>query len=121
VSLNFPSSRLLGLTLAASAFVTGLVQAETLSVVDFGGAYEEAAKHAYFNPFTEKTRHDFTFESYDGGIAKLQAMVQAKNTTWDLIDLETNDAIRACDEGLLQKFDASRLGDTRDFLPGSIL
>lgn len=121
MSLRFLSSRLPGLTLAASAFLTGLAHAETLSVVTFGGAYEDAAKHAYFTPFTEKTKNDFTFESYDGGIAKLQAMVQAKNTTWDLIDLETNDAITACDEGLLQKFDVSTIGDTKDFLPGSIL
>jgi putative spermidine/putrescine transport system substrate-binding protein len=105
---------------ATGAILSGMAQAETLSVVTFGGAYESAAKQAYFAPFTEKTKNDFTFESYDGGIAKLQAMVQAKNTTWDVMDLETNDAITACDEGLLQKFDASTIGDTKDFLPGSI-
>jgi putative spermidine/putrescine transport system substrate-binding protein len=120
MSLRFPFSLMFGLILATSAFLTGIAQAETLSVVTFGGAYESAAKQAYFVPFTEKTKIDFTYESYDGGIAKLQAMVQAKNTSWDLIDLETNDAITACDEGLLQKFDARAIGDTKDFLPGSI-
>jgi putative spermidine/putrescine transport system substrate-binding protein len=94
--------------------------AETLSVVTFGGAYENAAKKAYFEPFTAKTGVQFSTESYDGGLAKLQAMEQAKNTTWDLIDLETNDAITACDEGLLKKFDRKSLGNTSDFLPGSI-
>ncbi len=63
---------------------------------------------------------NFSTESYDGGLAKLSAMEQAKNTTWDLIDLETNDAITACDEGLLQKFDKKSLGKTSDFIPGSI-
>ena len=121
MSPRVPSIRLLGLALAASALFTGAARAETLSVVTFGGAYEAAAKQAYFGPYTAKSNNDFTFESYDGGIAKLQAMVQAKNTTWDLMDLETNDAIRACDEGLLQKFDAATIGDTKDFLPGSIL
>ncbi len=121
MSPRFPSIRLLGIALAASALLPGLARAETLSVVTFGGAYENAAKQAYFSPYTEKSKNDFTFESYDGGIAKLQAMVQAKNTTWDLMDLETNDAIRACDEGLLQKFDAATIGDNKDFLPGSIL
>src|ERR1700710_2837088 len=93
--------------------------AETLSVVTFGGAYENAAKKAYFEPFTAKTGVNFTTESYDGGLAKLSAMEQAKNTTWDLIDLETNDAITACDEGLLKKFDRKSIGNTSDFLPGS--
>src|SRR5215469_5592772 len=94
--------------------------ADTISVVTFGGAYEAAAKKAWFEPFTAKTGTQFATESYDGGLAKLQAMEQAKNPTWDLIDLETNDAINACDEGLLAKFDRKALGNTSDFLPGSI-
>jgi len=107
--------------LAVLAFATVTVQAaETLSVVTFGGAYEAAAKKAYFEPFTQVTGIGFSTESYDGGLAKLSAMEQAKNTTWDLIDLETNDAITACDEGLLQKIDKKSLGKTSDFIPGSI-
>ncbi|MDR3097225.1 MAG: ABC transporter substrate-binding protein [Paraburkholderia sp.] len=94
--------------------------AETLNVVTFGGAYEAAAKKAYFEPFTQATGDTFSLESYDGGLAKLSAMEQAKNTTWDLIDLESNDAITACDEGLLKKFDKKSLGNTSDFIPGSI-
>ncbi|GAB5095555.1 ABC transporter substrate-binding protein [Caballeronia sp. LP006] len=108
--------------LALCAFSSITVQAaETLSVVTFGGAYEAAAKKAYFEPFTQATGVGFSTESYDGGLAKLSAMEQAKNTTWDLIDLETNDAITACDEGLLMKFDKKTLGKTSDFIPGSIL
>ncbi|SEB17245.1 ABC transporter substrate-binding protein [Paraburkholderia sartisoli] len=107
--------------LAAAAFTTVTTQAaETLSVVTFGGAYEAAARKAYFEPFTQATGIGFSTESYDGGLAKLSAMEQAKNTTWDLIDLETNDAITACDEGLLQKFDRKSIGKTSDFIPGSI-
>ena len=107
--------------LAVLAFANVPVQAaETLSVVTFGGAYEAAAKKAYFEPFTQATGVGFSIESYDGGLAKLSAMEQAKNTTWDLIDLETNDAITACDEGLLKKFDKKSLGETSDFIPGSI-
>ncbi len=107
--------------LAVLAFASVAVEAaETLSVVTFGGAYEAAAKKAYFEPFTQATGVNFSTESYDGGLAKLSAMEQAKNTTWDLIDLETNDAITACDEGLLMKFDKKSLGKTSDFIPGSI-
>ena len=107
------------LALLAFAAITAQA-AETLSVVTFGGAYEAAAKKAYFEPFTQATNIGFSTESYDGGLAKLSAMEQAQNTTWDLIDLETNDAITACDEGLLKKFDRKTLGKTSDFIPGSI-
>ncbi|WP_207002183.1 ABC transporter substrate-binding protein [Trinickia mobilis] len=103
------------------SFLSSTVHAaDTLSVVTFGGAYEVAANKAWFEPFTAKTGVGFSTESYDGGLAKLSAMEQAKNPTWDLIDLETNDAITACDDGLLQKFDRKQLGNTSDFLPGSI-
>jgi putative spermidine/putrescine transport system substrate-binding protein len=107
--------------LAVVAFSAATAHAaETLNVVTFGGAYEAAAKKAYFDPFTQSTGVNFSLESYDGGLAKLSAMEQAKNTTWDLIDLESNDAITACDEGLLKKIDKKSLGNTSDFIPGSI-
>src|SRR5258706_2807549 len=122
---DMPTTRLAAsLAVAAlavfSAFSAASQAAETLSVVTFGGAYAAAAKNAYFEPFTAQTGIGFSSESYDGGLAKLSAMEQAKNTTWDLIDLETNDAITACDEGLLKKFDRKTLGKTSDFIPGSI-
>ncbi|WP_244818419.1 ABC transporter substrate-binding protein [Caballeronia sp. Lep1P3] len=106
---------------AASTFGAATAHAaETLNVVTFGGAFEAAAKKAWFDPFTQATGVTFSTESYDGGLAKLSAMEQAKNTTWDLIDLESNDAITGCDEGLLKKFDKASLGKTSDFIPGSI-
>lgn len=68
--------------LAVFAFATISTQAaETLSVVTFGGAFEAAAKKAWFEPFTQATGVNFSTESYDGGLAKLSAMEQAKNTT----------------------------------------
>ncbi len=36
------------------------------------------------------------------------------------MDLESNDAITACDEGLLRKFDRKSIGDTSQFMPGTI-
>ena len=112
---------------AGAAFAAGLClagagaqAAETISVVTFGGAYETAAKKAWMEPFTKESGVGFALEAYDGGLAKLSAMVEAKNTTWDLIDLESNDAIAGCDEGLLQKLDMATLGDLNDFIPGAV-
>jgi putative spermidine/putrescine transport system substrate-binding protein len=105
----------------ASLASTAAHAVDTISVVTFGGAYEAAAKQAWFEPFTAKTGIGFATESYDGGLAKLSAMEQAKNPTWDLIDMESNDAITGCDEGLLRKIDRKSLGDTSQFIPGSIM
>lgn len=106
--------------LAAMLAAAPLQAATKLSVVTFGGAYESAVQAAYFKPYTQATGVGFSLEAYDGGLAKLAAMVQANNTTWDVIDLESNDAIAGCDEGLLTKIDKASLGDTSDFIPGSI-
>jgi len=94
---------------------------DSLSVVSYGGAFENAMIQAWLDPYTKETGTTFAREQYDGGLAKLRAMVESGNTTWDLIDLESNDAITGCDEGLLQKLDTKILGDTADFLDGAIL
>ncbi|QJP15761.1 ABC transporter substrate-binding protein [Starkeya sp. ORNL1] len=104
----------LALSLPASA-------ADSLTVVTFGGAFENAVTKAYFEPFTAKTGISIVKEQYDGGLAKLRGMVEAGNTTWDVIDLESNDAIAGCDEGLLQKLDPKLLGDLSDYIPGAVL
>jgi putative spermidine/putrescine transport system substrate-binding protein len=111
--------------LATSCALAGLfslapAHAAKLTAVTFGGAYEAAVQQAYFTPFSKENGTEFHFEAYDGGLAKLAAMVQANNTTWDIIDIESNDAIAACDEGLLMKLDPALLGDTSDFIPGSV-
>ena len=119
--IKLKANRLAGTCVLAAMLAAGPLQAATnLSVVTFGGAYESAVQAAYFKPFTQATGVGFNLEAYDGGLAKLAAMVQANNTTWDLIDLESNDAIAGCDEGLLTKIDKASLGDTSDFIPGSI-
>ncbi len=65
---------------AANLFPAAAQAAETISVVTFGGAYEAAARKAYFEPFTAATGIGFSTESYDGGLAKLSAMEEAQKS-----------------------------------------
>ncbi len=44
-------------------------------------------------------------ESSAEAVAKLRAMNEAGNITWDLVDVEAADAIRLCDEGLAMEID----------------
>lgn len=118
--MHKPIVKLLAGTCALAGFALAPAHATTLSAVTFGGAYEAAVQQAYFTPYSQATGVKFHFEAYDGGLAKLAAMVQANNTTWDVIDLESNDAIAGCDEGLLTKLDPQLFGDTSDFIDGSI-
>lgn len=111
---------------AALALSAGLLSAaaradETITIPNFGGAFEAAADKAWFQPFTAATGIKIAKEEYDGGLAKLRAMVEAKDTIWDVIDLESDDAILGCDEGLLQKLGPNVVHDPADFIPGAVM
>ncbi|WP_426415020.1 ABC transporter substrate-binding protein [Aestuariirhabdus sp. LZHN29] len=111
----------------AVAAASSVVSAADLTVVSWGGAYTESQVEAYHKPFTAETGTKIISENYSGGIAEIKAQVEAGNVTWDVIDLEKADVIRACDEGLLVEIDPADLpkGDngamaTDDFVDGGL-
>jgi len=89
---------------------TGLSRAQAqattnLTVVGFGGALQEAFRTALWQPYAAKEGIKLTEESYEGGIARLKAMVTSNATTWDVVQMDENEMILAGDEGLLERFD----------------
>ena len=107
-------------TIAAAgvlAFGVGTAQAETLTIVSWGGAYTQSQIKAYHVPYTEKTGIKINSEDYNGGLAEVQAQVEANNVTWDLVDVELSDAIKGCDEGILERIDKSILPPAPDGTP----
>ena len=73
-----------------------------LTVVSFGGSYALASQKAYHEPFTAKTGIEVRLEDYNGGLAQIRAQVETGNVHWDIVDLNVADAVRGCDEGLLE-------------------
>ena len=88
-----------------------------LTVVSWGGAYTKSQVEAYHKPYTKKYGTKILSENYSGGLSQIKAQVEAKNVKWDLVDLEMSDAIRGCDEGLLETVDASILPNGDDGTP----
>ena len=122
-------SKLLASSAIGAAIALGSVAAHAndLTVVSWGGAYTKSQVEAYHKPFTAKTGKNILSEDYNGGIAEIKAQVEAGNVTWDIVDVELSDAIRACDEGLLETIDHSTLPAgadgtpaTEDFLEGTL-
>jgi putative spermidine/putrescine transport system substrate-binding protein len=112
------SSALLGAGFAANAQVT---------VMSWGGAYGEAQTNAHLKPFTEKTGIATVMVDSDNPATPIKAMVEANNVTIDVASLEYADAIRLCDEGLLEPIDIAALPAgadgvpaADDFLPGAV-
>jgi putative spermidine/putrescine transport system substrate-binding protein len=90
-----------------------------ITVVNFGGANANAQKKAYYDPF-EKTGTKVVPVEYNGEQAKIKAMVETKKVTWDVVEVESPDVARGCDEGLFEKLDYSKIGNKADFNPAAV-
>ena len=93
--------------------------AQQITVVNFGGANANAQKKAYYEPF-EKTGTKVVPVEYNGEQAKIKAMVETKKVSWDVVEVESPDVARGCDEGLFEKLDYSKLGGKADLLPAAV-
>ena len=109
---------ILAATLVAAISLPALAQ-QQISVVNFGGANANAQKKAYYEPF-DKTGIKVVSVEYNGEQAKIKAMVEAKKVTWDVVEVESPDVARGCDEGLFEKLDYSKIGNKADFNPAAV-
>ena len=94
---------------------------DQLTVVSWGGAYQESQREAFMKPFQKDTGTKITEEEYNGEIAKIRAMVQSNSVTWDVIDIDTQTALAACSEGILETIDWKKLSlDRSKFIGGDL-
>lgn len=114
------TTRLLLALGAALALAGTAAQARDLSVVSWGGAYQDAQKEVYFKPFMEKTKIKMVDESWDGGIGVLRAKMQGGANNWDVVQVESEELALGCEEGLFEKIDWAKLGGKGKFLEDAV-
>lgn len=107
---------ILSTALSSLAFAAA---AQEVNVVSWGGAYTVSQIEAYQKPFTEKTGIKVNSIDADNPATPLKAQVEAGNVSIDLADVELSDAIRLCDEGLLELIDPATLPDAPDGTPAA--
>ena len=107
------------IAVAAAVALPVLAQSQ-LTVVNFGGANGAAQKAAYFEPFEKSGTAKIVAVEYNGEQAKIKAMVETKNVNWDVVEVESPDVNRGCDEGLFEKLDWSKIGNKADFQPAAV-
>ena len=98
------------LATTALTMVSGVANAEDMAkemtIVSWGGAYTDSQMNAYHKPYMEKTGVNIiSDDSSAEAVAKLRAMNEANNITWDVVDVVASDAMRLCDEGLAMEID----------------
>ena len=104
------------LTLACTAALVALPvaaqdMADSMTIVSWGGAYQESQVKAYSDPYQEMHPEVQVIwdESSNEAVAKLRAQFEADNVTWDLVDVEGPDSQRLCDEGLAMEVDLDEI------------
>lgn len=106
--------------IAAGLGLAGAVHAADLTVISFGGTNQKAQVKAYYEPFMRTTGIKIIPGEYNGEQAKVKAMVEAGNVSWDVVELESPEMARGCEEGLYEKLDYSKIGNKKDFLPAAV-
>ena len=89
------------LVLAASA---ASAVAQEITVVSFGGAYQEGQSKALFQPGAKALGINLKEETYTG-IADLRLKMKAGANNWDIVTSGSGSAARAGAEGILEKLD----------------
>lgn len=118
-SMGLAGLLMAGVAAAALSIAKPAAAAEQLTIVSWGGAYQESQREAFMKPFAKDTGAQITEEEYNGEIAKIRAMVEANAVTWDVVDVDTQTALAACAEGILETIDWKKLGLDRSKFIGA--
>jgi putative spermidine/putrescine transport system substrate-binding protein len=95
-------------------------QARDLTVVSWGGNYQDAQRKIYFEPFAKKLGKPVLEESWDGGIGVIAAKVKAGVPNWDVVQVEAEELALGCADGFYEKLDWSKVGGKDKFLPAAV-
>jgi putative spermidine/putrescine transport system substrate-binding protein len=108
--------RKLGLVSAIvlAAFAAPSHADDSITVVSWGGAYQDSVRKAFFEPFMKEGQGKVVEEEFNGEIAKIRAMVESNNVTWDIVENDSMTTLAACAEGIVEKIDWDKLGLKRE-------
>ncbi|WP_411957871.1 ABC transporter substrate-binding protein [Paracoccus homiensis] len=110
----------------AMSLIAGPALAD-VNLLSWGGAYGNSHLEAYAKPFEAETGTKVVMADADNPATPIKAMVEAGNVSADVASVEYADAVRLCDEGLLELIDPAILAPTadgvaaeEDFIDGAI-
>jgi putative spermidine/putrescine transport system substrate-binding protein len=105
------------LTTALVSF--GFAASADVTVMSWGGAYGAAQNEAHVKPWSAATGNAAIMVDSENPAPAIKAMVEAGNVTVDVASVEYADAIRLCDEGVLEPIDVATLPAGADGTPAA--
>ncbi len=108
--------------LASTVLMAGSLhaQARDLTVVSWGGNFQDAQRKIFFEPFAKELGKPVLDESWDGGYGVLQAKVKAGVPNWDVVEVESEELALGCADGIYEKIDWQKLGGKEAYLPAAV-
>ncbi|GHG85659.1 ABC transporter substrate-binding protein [Pseudodonghicola xiamenensis] len=103
---------------AVSLGLPGAAVARDLTIVGFGGGYQDSARETLFKGFAEATGIAVLDDVYNGEMAKIYGMVETGNVSWDVIMVEAPELVRGCEDGVFARIDYDVI-DKSKFIAGS--
>lgn len=95
-------------------------QQRDLTIVSWGGAYQEAQREVYFRPWMAARNQRLLEETWDGGVGMLRARIQSGANTWDVVQVESEELLIGCEEGLFEPLDWSAIGGRDHYIPQAV-
>lgn len=103
--------------LAVSLLAAGPAAAQSITVVDFGGAWQESLKKAVWDPAFQKLGFTLKQDSLQT-IADVRLQVQSGKPAWDVVGLPHGECVAAEKENLFEPIDFSQVPNAKDMEPG---
>ena len=111
----------MALTLSAVfAMLVGVAEARDFTIVSWGGAGQERRSEYFFKPFAAARNIDLLEDVYLGGWGVFQAMKDTGQVPWDVVQVESSELLRGCEEGVFAPLEWSRIGDAAALLPEAV-
>jgi putative spermidine/putrescine transport system substrate-binding protein len=93
---------------------------QEVTVVGWGGSSQRAHREAYWTSFVVHTGIPLREDVWHGGIGVLRTKVNAGVNDWDVVQVEVEELILGCEEGLFEPIDWDALGGRSAFIDVSV-
>jgi putative spermidine/putrescine transport system substrate-binding protein len=105
---------------ALLALAAGPALGADLVVTSFGGAYQDAQREVFFEPFKQETGIDLVEDVWNGGVGTIRAKVEGGGQEWDVVQVEAEELVIGCEEGLYEPIDWEAVGGTDQFIDAAV-
>ncbi|WP_336333239.1 ABC transporter substrate-binding protein [Pseudomonas putida] len=105
---------------AITCLLTAHATATEMTVISYGGVSKTVQTEVFYQPFEAAHQVKLIAGEYNGEMGRIKVMVDTNSVNWDVVQVEGDDLVRGCEEGLFEPLNQARLGKPEDFVPGTL-